>query len=496
MMRHILETKHVEEGFRCAVIVNDMATLNIDKSLIDQTALVQTDEVIAMQNGCFCCTLQSDLVEQIKSLAAKKMFNYMLIEASGVSEPSQIAPLFELCDDEHDHESEHKEGPQLGELARLDTCITVIDAAEFYSNLESMKEYEQGEQKGSIAELMMEQVEYSNIVVLNKQDLVDEAQQTDILDKITLLNPKARILKSTQSRVDMKDILNTNLFNLAEMEESFMHSAMNATAPEKEPEPEPDCCIESIEAGRAKCCAPKRNEKVNDTGKSQVIVGVVDSYDKLTRHEKRFGISSFIYRARRPFHPGLLYDFFLEPFFMMPDSEDEASISDAKLAKQQKEAATKGKNRGREMGELLRSKGFVWVATSHDVMGAMQQAGNNIRFSAEGPWMCNIRDMWEGQVSADSEEKIKKDMCNEKGEEYQFSDRRQELVFIGQGLKHEAIQNLLDQCLLNDDEMKMTPEEWKADMEDEDKLQLNLDDEEDEEEEGDEEYADVEWNGQ
>ena len=134
-----METKHAEENFKCAVIVNDMAALNIDKSLIDQSALVQSDEVIAMQNGCFCCTLQSDLVEQIISLANKKMFNYMLIEASGVSEPSQIAPLFDLCDDEHDHEAEHKDGPQLGEVARLDTCVTVVDAAEFYSNLDSME---------------------------------------------------------------------------------------------------------------------------------------------------------------------------------------------------------------------------------------------------------------------------------------------------------------------------------------------------------------------
>ena len=111
LMKHILETKHSEtnEGFRCAVIVNDMASLNIDKALIDQSAIVQTDEVIAMQNGCFCCTLQSDLVEQIKELCGKKLFDYMLIEASGVSEPSQIAPLFDLCDDEHDHEEEHTE---------------------------------------------------------------------------------------------------------------------------------------------------------------------------------------------------------------------------------------------------------------------------------------------------------------------------------------------------------------------------------------------------
>merc|ERR1719461_153048 len=137
LLKHILETKHAEEGFKCAVIVNDMAALNIDKSLIDQSALLQSDEVIAMQNGCFCCTLQNDLVEQIIKLAEKKTFNYMLIEASGVSEPSQIAPLFELCDDEHDHEAEHKEGPELGEVARLDTCVTVIDAAEFYHNIDS-----------------------------------------------------------------------------------------------------------------------------------------------------------------------------------------------------------------------------------------------------------------------------------------------------------------------------------------------------------------------
>ena len=99
-----METKHSEEGFKCAVIVNDMAALNIDKSLIDQSALVQSDEVIAMQNGCFCCTLQNDLVDQIIQLTQKNKFNYMIIEASGVSEPSQIAPLFDLCDDEHDHE--------------------------------------------------------------------------------------------------------------------------------------------------------------------------------------------------------------------------------------------------------------------------------------------------------------------------------------------------------------------------------------------------------
>merc|ERR1719436_2085634 len=116
--------------------------------------MIQSDKVIAMQNGCFCCTLQNDLVDQIIELAKTKMFNYMLLEASGVSEPSQIAPLFDLCDDQHNHEEEHKEGPQLGEVARLDTAVTVVDSAEFYSNLASMKVYEEGEIQGTIAELL------------------------------------------------------------------------------------------------------------------------------------------------------------------------------------------------------------------------------------------------------------------------------------------------------------------------------------------------------
>merc|ERR1712088_487683 len=218
LMKHILETKHAEEDFKCA--------LNIDKSLIDQSALVQSDEVIAMQNGCFCCTLQSDLVDQIISLTEKKLFNYMLIEASGVSEPSQIAPLFDLCDDEHDPDDpeadhDHSEKPQLGEVARLDTCITVVDSAEFYNNLASMKTYEQGETVGTIAELMMEQVEFSNVVVVNKGDLVNEEQKADIMGKISLLNPKAKIVESIQSRVKVTDILNTRMFNAEDNKEKF-----------------------------------------------------------------------------------------------------------------------------------------------------------------------------------------------------------------------------------------------------------------------------------
>ena len=120
LLKHILETKHSDEAFKAAVIVNDMAELNIDAALIDQSALVETETnkketVIAMQNGCLCCTLQSDLANQIIEIANQDKYNYILIEASGVSEPAEIAPLFDTHEDHSDHD--HNGTSQLGEVA-------------------------------------------------------------------------------------------------------------------------------------------------------------------------------------------------------------------------------------------------------------------------------------------------------------------------------------------------------------------------------------------
>merc|ERR1719367_1497332 len=140
-------------------------------------------------------------------------------------------------DPEHDHS-----GPQLGEVARLDTCITVVDSAEFYNNLASMKTYEQGETVGTIAELMMEQVEFSNVVVVNKGDLVNEEQKADIMGKISLLNPKAKIVESIQSRVKVTVILNTRMFNAEDNKNEFWMAATKAAAEEKIEKELLECC--------------------------------------------------------------------------------------------------------------------------------------------------------------------------------------------------------------------------------------------------------------
>ena len=473
LLKHVLETKHSEEDFKCAVIVNDMAALNIDKSLIDQSALVQTDEVIAMQNGCFCCTLQSDLVDQIIGLAKKNMFNYMLIEASGVSEPSQIAPLFDLCDDDHDHLEEHKEGPQLGEVARLDTCVTVIDAAEFHGNLESMRHYNEGESQGSIVELMVEQVEFSNVVILNKTDLVNAEQQEDILERISILNPKAKVLKSCQSKINVMEILDTNLYSKAGMEDNSLDSVIvSATDKKEEPSSNSEsCCKESLEKDGKKCCKSKpQNGDVVDTGLSKITLGVVSNNNErvMTRHEARFGISSFIYRSRRPFHPVRLNDRFLDPLFMTQFKKEDIPEASA-LDDVQKEAASKQNRRKNLIGGLMRSKGFVWLATSNFFMGAWQQAGNVLRVTPARPWLCEMRERWAGTPM---EPMALKELTQDNGEEWPWGDRCQELVFIGTNLNHEAIQKLLDESLLSDEEMELGPSQWQELWWDADKIKL------------------------
>jgi len=247
-----------------------------------------------------------------------------------------MGPLFDLCDDEHDPDDpdadhDHSSGPQLGEVARLDTCITVVDSAEFYNNLGSMKTYEQGETMGTIAELMMEQVEFSNVIVLNKGDLVSEEQKTDIMDKISVLNPKANVVHSIQSRVNVTDILNTRLYKADKEKEEFWIAA-SKVAEEKIEAAMLECCEKSVAKDGKKCCKSKNKDgKLLDTGLSQVVLGVLpDEIPKMTRHEARFGITSFIYQARRPFHPGRLNDLLLEPYFMLSFLEDEEEEGEEK----------------------------------------------------------------------------------------------------------------------------------------------------------------------
>ena len=471
LLRNILEAKKGDKDFKCAVLVNDMAELNIDKNLIESSGLVQSDEVISMQNGCVCCNLSGELIEQIVNLTENKEtpFDYLVIEASGVSEPAAIAALFE---EEHDHNHEEHDGhAHLSDVARIDTIVTVVDAAEFLQNLDVMDDPD----KKNFPRLLVDQVEYSNVVLLNKADLVNETQLQEVKDKVELLTEgrETKILTTENSTIDVAEVVDTKLYNSKEFDLSkFVQQFETFQQKEK------SCCKASKAKGESPCCLRARTI---DSGKSQVLLP--SKKVKNTRHQEDYNITSFVYKARRPFLPFPLYENFIDKFFLSEEDpeeeeEDEEAIEEGKteddgpekkksktedpkakleaIQKMQEEGALKRKIRTEAIGSLLRMKGYMWQGNSHDLIGYISTAGNVSRIESPGRWACLETSSYMG--NPEDLEAIRKNWV------VPYGDRRQELIFIGQDLKHEKIQQLLDACLFPDETMALGVDGWKATM--------------------------------
>ncbi|MGB7196142.1 MAG: zinc metallochaperone GTPase ZigA [Collimonas pratensis] len=264
LLNHILRNR---EGKRVAVIVNDMSEVNIDAELVRAgseaagAALSRTEEkLVEMSNGCICCTLRDDLLQEVRQLAAAGRFDYLLIESTGVSEPMPIAATFDF---------EDEGGNSLNHVARIDTMVTVVDAANLLADFSSAEFLaDRGETAGEgdqrrLVHLLTEQIEFANVIVLNKTDLVDAAQLQQVMGVIKALNPDARVIHAQHSNIPLDSILDTGLFDLEQA------SAMPGWAQELE--------------GR---------------GSSE---------------SAEYGISSFVYRTPEPFHPQRLHDFLAAP---------------------------------------------------------------------------------------------------------------------------------------------------------------------------------------
>ena len=414
-----------------------MAELNVDKSLVEESALVQSDEVVAMQNGCVCCTLKNDLTEQIYALSKSGRFDYMVIEASGISEPSQIASAF---NEDHSHEADHghhadhdHSAPDLGAHAVLDTCCTVVSAAEFFENFESVTP---GSNKESWPRLMVEQIEYANVIIVNKADLVSKAQLAQIEKHVCVLNPSANVITAQNSSINVSEVVNTGLYDAS----SFKSIVDMVEELELGDTTTSDCCAESIARGEKACCSKK--SRTIKTFLSEVILGSATL--PKTRHETRFGITSFCYKARRPFNPGRLMKF-INKYFVVVDSKEEEEDGDdgaddphleEGIKGQQAEAKSKQALRAKDLGVVLRSKGFIWTAHSHDLMGTLGSAGNTLTITSDGIWHCLDARVYDDDCDREVQRKLKKDF------KAPWGDRRQEIVFIGLEMKHKAIQEV------------------------------------------------------
>ena len=366
LMNHVLNNR---EGLRVAVIVNDMGEVNIDADLLrGEVSLQQVDEkLVEMTNGCICCTLREDLLIEVARLADEQRFDYLLIESTGVSEPLPVAETFTF---------EDEQGRSLSAVARLDTMVTVVDAFNFpalIAEADSLKERGMElseEDERNVADLLIDQVEFSNVIVVTKTDLLEQSATEALMATLRRLNPRADVVVADHGRVAPAAILGTGRFSMEEA----------ATAPG--------------------WLAELRGEHMPET--------------------EEYGIGSFVYRARRPFHPGRLYDFLAS---------------------------------GWRHGNLIRSKGYFWLATRLDQAGAWSQAGGIMRHGFAGLF-------WSAVPGEHWPEHPEHRAAIESKFEGPYGDRRQEIVFIGQQLDEVQARRALDACLLDETEFAAGPEAW------------------------------------
>lgn len=216
LLNHILNNR---AGKKVAVIVNDMSEVNIDADLVEKggSELSKTEEkLVEMSNGCICCTLREDLLEQVKELAAKNKYDYLLIESTGISEPLPVATTFDFRDEN---------GASLADVSKIDTMVTVVDAANLirnYSSTDFLKDGDESlgeEDDRALVDLLVEQIEFANVILLNKIDLISEEQLQIVKSIIRGLNIKAKIIETKEAKIDINQVLDTKLFNLEEAQQ-------------------------------------------------------------------------------------------------------------------------------------------------------------------------------------------------------------------------------------------------------------------------------------
>ncbi|RBN42923.1 cobalamin biosynthesis protein CobW, partial [Priestia megaterium] len=358
LLNHILKNK---EGLKVAVIVNDMSEVNIDADLVKQGGFSRTEEkLVEMQNGCICCTLRDDLMKEVERLADNGDIDYIVIESSGISEPIPVAQTFTYIDEEL--------GIDLTQKCSLDTMVTVVDANRFwedFSSGESLLDRKEGTDENDtreVIDLLIDQIEFANVILLNKVDLLTKDDADELQAVLHKLNSEATVIQTINSEVSLEAILHTHLFDFEKASQG---------------------------AGWIK----ELNEEHH------------------TPETEEFGISSFVYRRNRPLHP--------ERFMKWLENWPV---------------------------DIVRAKGFFWLASRNNMAGLLSQAGTSIMIQAAGEWIATY-------APEEREQTLKEEPELRAKWDEQFGDRINELVFIGIDMNTAEIIETLDRCLLTNEEM-------------------------------------------
>ncbi|EIE3613088.1 GTP-binding protein [Staphylococcus pseudintermedius] len=362
LLNHILNNR---EGRRIAVIVNDMSEVNIDKDLVAEGGgLSRTDEkLVELSNGCICCTLRDDLLKEVERIVKRGGIDQIVIESTGISEPVPVAQTFSYVDEAL--------GIDLTEICRLDTMVTVVDANRF------IKDYQSGDMlldrdqavgeddERTIADLLIDQIEFCDVLILNKIDLVSEEEANRLEAMLRKLQPTAKLIRTVNAEVNIDEVLETGRFN-------FEAASQSAG------------WLQELEAGGHATHTPETEE---------------------------YGISSFVYRRRLPFHAER-FNAFLE------------NMSES----------------------IVRAKGIAWLAQYNDVACLVSQAGTAVDIHPVTFWVASMPKAERAAILQERPD-VRADWDPE------YGDRHTQLVMIGIDLDEAAITAQLDACLLNSQEI-------------------------------------------
>ena len=428
-LKHILENR---DGLRVAVVVNDMADVNVDANLIaDQGTLVKAEEkMVALSNGCICCTLREDLFVELAKLAARpEGLDHIIIESSGISEPMPVAETFTFKD---------AMGTSLSDVARLDTLVTVVDGASFLDELYAadslrVRGWEaSADDERTVAQLFCDQLEFANVIIMNKMDLMDDEERARLRAILTRFNPSAKLIEATYGRIEPKQILGTGLFNF-EKAEQHPEWLKEARIGEHVPE--------SIEYGIS-----------SFTFSSNRPFNVIRLEELTTVMEKRITFKKKVKDDDDGNNNNNNNDELKEEKVVSDETTPLASVLGLKssVTEDARKAAL----------QVVRAKGLVWLANrrSHWQQGIASLAGRDFTIDFGTPWKAAV-DL-AGHQEAPEEKKIGQIL----EEDQLWGDRRTELVVIGQDMDHAAMMEALQACVVTDEEMAFYTSTYRNDV--------------------------------
>eukprot|EP01059_Diplonema_ambulator_P019602 TRINITY_DN3318_c1_g1_i1.p1 TRINITY_DN3318_c1_g1~~TRINITY_DN3318_c1_g1_i1.p1 ORF type:complete len:483 (+),score=251.54 TRINITY_DN3318_c1_g1_i1:37-1449(+) len=375
LLKHILENS---KGYKVAVVVNDMGEINIDAEMVKGMGhtVGDNDKLVELTNGCICCTLRDDLVKELANMVKDKTLNYIIIESTGIAEPMPVAAGFT-------HGVGEASNVLLKDILTLDTMVTVVDMRSFKDYLgskltagDTFKDHkDMPEEEKQVSELLCDQIEFANTIILNKEDLVSQEEAQEIRGAIQAMNPKAKIVQSTRCKVPIETVLGTSSFSFT---------------------------------------AASSHE------------GWVEESQKLTKHvpeTQEYGISSFVYSRRVPFHPVRFYN--------LLESEDLFNKY-----------------------SVVRAKGTVWLPSAAEVRMILSIAGKCWDTYFDGCWYRVLPDEEvPGVLLQEGKDPMAFLAKHPQWEDKEIGDRRQELVVIGRKMDREKVIQALDECLFTKEEM-------------------------------------------